>query len=104
MASKFINSWFSRVYTDIDQSCLNAKYFTVVSLNFGSFSQWLNLSCGPPMFLNYSYVFNHPQRSRGCDLISYQGGRAPVFSILDSIFFHRSIALLSSTEFPIKLK
>ena len=39
LACCFTDSLCSHVYTPIDQWCLNAKLFTVVSSNFGSFSQ-----------------------------------------------------------------
>ena len=39
LASWFTNSLLSRVYSSMDWWCQNWKYFTVVSFNFGSFSQ-----------------------------------------------------------------
>ena len=39
LACCFTDSLCSHVYTPIDWWCLNAKFFTVVSFNFGSFSQ-----------------------------------------------------------------
>ena len=39
LASWFTNSLLSRVYSSIDWWCQNWKYFTVVSFNFGPFSQ-----------------------------------------------------------------
>ena len=39
LASWFPNSLLSRVHSSIDCWCLNSKLFTVVSFNFGSFSQ-----------------------------------------------------------------
>ena len=58
-------------------------------------------------FSRSSDVFKSPicfQRPRGCKLISSEGERASVFSILYSIICHSSIALRSPTEFPIRLR